>query len=345
MKTQKISRFLVWMALILTINSSFAQTSRNMGLSGGPDGDYPGYPFSGTFNLLFNNVAGTGPLGQLPLAPGSLQIVAVVPPGIEMADSYTAPTGWLYTKTGPQTATLLQVGPVSSSPPASFVSFAIPLSIKAAVDEGVWSAQLQRILPTYIDPDPTNNSPNGVVTVADVPLPVTLSSFEVAKEGTTADLKWSTVEEVNSDYFIMQHSVDGKKWTEIGRIESHKDSKQLNNYSYTHTLPSPGENYYRLKMVDRDFTFAYSSIRSVSFEGRSIRVYPNPAADVLYISQQVSAKLEKVVIYNSSGTSVYNSDARIADKINVRNFPAGMYLIHMVYTTGTVDVQKILVSR
>ena len=333
------------MALILTINSTFAQTSRNMGLSGGPDGDYPGYPFSGTFNLLFNNVAGSGPLGQLPLPSGSLQIVAVVPPGIEMSDSYTAPTGWLYTKTGPQSATLLQVGPVSSSPPSSFVSFAIPLSIKAAVDEGVWSAQIQRILPTYIDPDPTNNSPNGVVTVADVPLPVTLSSFEVTKEGTTADLKWSTAEEVNSDYFIVQHSADSKKWTEIGRIESHKDSKQLNNYSYTHATPSPGGNYYRLKMVDRDLTFAYSSIRNVSFEGRSILVYPNPTADILYIDQQASAKLEKVVIYNASGTSVYNSDTLITNKIDVKNFPAGIYLIHMIYPTGNVEVEKVLVCR
>ena len=52
-------------------------------------------------------------------------------------------------------------------------------------------------------------------------LPVTLINFECTlSDASTTMLQWSTSEETNSDYFEIQHSINGKQWIEIGRVKA-----------------------------------------------------------------------------------------------------------------------------
>lgn len=67
------------------------------------------------------------------------------------------------------------------------------------------------------------------------------------------------------------------------------DSKVLVNYSNADASPLAGQNFYRLKMIDRaadglDGMFAYSQIRNASFKCEGgIAPYPNPAVDKILI--------------------------------------------------------------
>ncbi len=97
------------------------------------------------------------------------------------------------------------------------------------------------------------------------PLPVTLTSFIATKEGQTAQLKWSTTEETNSDRFEIERSQNGKNWDLIGTQKSNGESTSLKNYTFSDVKPLNGENLYRLKMIDRDATYAYSRIQSLTF--------------------------------------------------------------------------------
>lgn len=333
--------------LSMGMNIAFSQTTRDLQLTGGPDGDYSGFEKAGFFNLTFVNVSGTNPATTTPLPGGSLQIVLAVPPGIEFDDVYTPPTGWTFQKSGPQTVVLTQTGAVSSSPPASIVSFAVPLTTKAAVDEGVWSAQIQRVLPTYQDNNPNNSFPNGTVSVADVNLPVTLSQFQVVKENTTSNLTWSTTEETNSDHFEVQHSLNAKNWAALTTVKSHGESAILRNYIYSHAMPSNGDNYYRLRMVDKDGTFAYSNVRSVTFEGlaeSTLSVFPNPASDRLYVSNAEINKLKTLTIVAQNGKELITSPVSTSG-VSIKSLQPGLYLVKLLSLDGSLSTHKLIISK
>ena len=56
---------------------------------------------------------------------------------------------------------------------------------------------------------------NNIVSGTEIPLPVTLTSFNVKKEGQSAFMSWSTTMETNSDRFEIENSKEGKNWNLI----------------------------------------------------------------------------------------------------------------------------------
>jgi hypothetical protein len=196
---------------------------------------------------------------------------------------------------------------------------------------------------------PGNNiaNDNSISSIAvTAPLPVTLVSFTAQKEGQSAVLNWSTTLETNSDYFEVQHSINGKQWNPLDKVASHGESTSLKNYNFTHSTPVNGENLYRLRMVDKDQTFAYSRIQSVKFEGLTdadLSVYPNPVADVLNIRD--AGQVTQVSIHDMNGRTVYASSKSISGQINVRNLSSGIYLVNITRANGTKSAQKIVVGK
>lgn len=191
----------------------------------------------------------------------------------------------------------------------------------------------------------SNDDAASIYTRADLNLPVTLVSFNAVKEGSTTILRWATTEETNSDYFEVQHSTNGKEWGKIGHVKSHGESTVLRNYDFTHQAPVNGQNLYRLKMVDKDLTFAYSGIREVKMDGiePGASVYPNPVADKLFIKD--FNRVVQVSIYDLKGDNVYQCDVPQSGEINVKNLSAGMYIVNVKRAGGLLTSQKIVVNR
>ena len=177
------------------------------------------------------------------------------------------------------------------------------------------------------------------------PLPVTLVSFTVQKEGPAAQLKWATTAETNSDYFEIQHSVTGKQWSVLGQVASNGESTTLKNYTFSHNTPANGENLYRLRMVDKDQTFAYSRIQGVKFEGigKDLSVYPNPVADKLFLRD--FKEISGIQIHDLSGQVVYQTSASSTGEINVSALKSGMYIVKINRSNGLESTQKIVVRK
>lgn len=187
-------------------------------------------------------------------------------------------------------------------------------------------------------------SPKAATTSLSVenPLPVTLTKFTVTKEDKTALLNWQTTSETNSDRFEVEHSTDGKKWGTIGNLKAYGETLQtVSNYTFTDNEPAPGENLYRLKMIDRDETFAYSLIRSASFAVESmVATYPNPATNKLLIKTDNWNKISKVQIISLAGNIVYESDNKSGPEINISGLAPGSYLIRLTTTNDSVETLK-----
>jgi len=84
------------------------------------------------------------------------------------------------------------------------------------------------------------------------PLPIELVMFDCRVDDDDIELFWSTASQINNDYFIIEHSLDGNAWNDIAYVTGAGNSSQLLEYSTTHLNAPVGINYYRLTQVDFD---------------------------------------------------------------------------------------------
>ncbi|WP_353721624.1 T9SS type A sorting domain-containing protein [Dyadobacter sp. 676] len=181
---------------------------------------------------------------------------------------------------------------------------------------------------------------NACLTFSGPPMPVTLSVFSAKKEGATAQLTWATTSESNSAYFEVQHSQDGKNWTALAQVAAKGESRSLETYSYTHTNPLAA-NLYRLKMVDLDETFAYSSIRNLNFDGQEqLSVYPNPTVDRIKVSS--NQPVTNVKVYNQTGALVLNAVPDSSSEVDLTRLSQGTYYVKI---NNGPSMRKILIVR
>jgi hypothetical protein len=168
------------------------------------------------------------------------------------------------------------------------------------------------------------------------PLPVNLLTFTATKSETGALLNWSTTTETNSDRFELQRSLDATNWFTLGNVTAKGESKVTQTYDYLDRQPKTWDNYYRLKMIDRDGTFAYSRIVSIQINSSfEIVVYPNPVEDNIILKVADWKQVRNVTMINMTGTVVYNSGPVMSGIVDVKNIASGTYILKIVLQDGS----------
>jgi hypothetical protein len=140
-------------------------------------------------------------------------------------------------------------------------------------------------------------------------LPVELSSFTSNVNGRNVDLIWQTKTEKNSDKFVIERKTISDTWEAIASVKAAVLSNSPKNYSYADTKLQSGKYQYRLKMVDNDGSFAYSSIESAEVaipkDFAVSQNYPNPFNPSTKIDYQVPADAKVILeVYNIAGQKV-----------------------------------------
>ena len=252
-----------------------------------------------------------------------------------------------------QTTTVIRLLYTATLDPGACLTFyvtVVGISQSPGLGEGITGNIL------YAGPAPfgnqTGNDGGNTTLLVYDPLPVTLVSFTAVKEGNTANLNWATTMETNADHYEIQRSAEAKNWANIGEVAAAGESKALLNYSFIDRTPLKGANFYRLKMIDKDNTFAYSRIRELKFENGQgkIAFYPNPATSVLYLKDDAGVAvplqdIKEVSILNMNGNSVYKSNSLSALGINVGSLTSGMYLVQVTRKDGAISTHKVVISK
>jgi hypothetical protein len=193
----------------------------------------------------------------------------------------------------------------------------------------------------YVDQAGEQSPPAPYTIRWEKPLPVTLVSFTATARENAAELNWATSEETNSDHFEIQRSTDGKAWKNVGNLAAQGESKVKKTYTFTDREPETGENLYRLKMVDTDGTFAFSAIRSLRFDSKlESSIYPNPVSNELTLKVTSWKKVKTIRIDNLAGLQVYSSGPVDAGKVDVSKLDAGVYILRITHTDGSVHTHK-----
>lgn len=181
-------------------------------------------------------------------------------------------------------------------------------------------------------------------------LPVELVYFRAQRRDGTVVLSWQTAWELDNDYFEVEQSKDGRRFTPVARIKGRGTTDNYINYQYIHVDPSPGVGYYRLRQVDFDGSFAYSPVVAVA-AGKDTPLdfvfAPNPAREQVEIRlPQAPATSLRLLLTNSLGQTRPLSFDQLGDVLRVRlpeGLPAGLYWLQV--QTGTERASKAVMIR
>lgn len=175
-------------------------------------------------------------------------------------------------------------------------------------------------------------------TVEAGPLPVTFIDFNGTVHADQASLHWSTATELNNKGFEVEKSMDGSIFSSIGFVNGNTNSSLTNNYSYTDNKVLSGFNYYRLKQVDLDGNFRYSSTIRLDFKNFGWAIMGNPVNSNTWIQLQL-AKTSVVDV------QVMGADGRIVKSIHKGTMDIGTYSMPLNagnLTPGTYIVRLIV---
>jgi hypothetical protein len=81
-------------------------------------------------------------------------------------------------------------------------------------------------------------------------LPVELTLFTATPTNNDILLRWTTMSESNSDYFILEKSKDLYTFVEVARLKTSVYSNRKIDYEFLDRTPYDGVSYYRLVQVD-----------------------------------------------------------------------------------------------
>ena len=175
------------------------------------------------------------------------------------------------------------------------------------------------------------------ITIASVsnssPLPIELLAFTAHPAGTSmVDLDWITASERNNDHFELQRSTNGIDFISIGTVAGAGTTQATTAYDFMDRAPMPGTNYYRLKQVDTDGTFTYSSVEAVVMDKvPGFTLFPNPSQDIVFVSGLGPELANDLMIFNASGQQIpFPRESISAGRIDVSTLPKGLYIVRLL---------------
>ncbi len=139
-------------------------------------------------------------------------------------------------------------------------------------------------------------------------LPVTITSIKAYEKGQGIKVEWTTHSEINVDRYEVEKSLDGQTFTKIGRVVS-RNLLSIVTYKFFDANPVIGNNYYRIKVIDRSGEVVYTQIVNVNIlRGSSDYViYPNPVVGSTFnlMMQNVDRGEYTINLITASGQQVF----------------------------------------
>jgi hypothetical protein len=185
-------------------------------------------------------------------------------------------------------------------------------------------------------------------------LPIDLISFNASCKDDIVDVSFSVASQQNNDYFLVERSIDGNEWDELGILQGENKSNNQKDYSILDFTPIDGMSYYRLTQVDYDGKFkVFSPVRNSCYTKETnlaMVVYPIPVINEFTFEISVEDYQGSDVFYNiinMQGAVVLSNSLELNKGFNTRTIdidqlPSGIYILSVNNTKNHIPKTKII---
>ncbi len=174
-------------------------------------------------------------------------------------------------------------------------------------------------------------------------LPVAIASFKATIDGSSNQLTWATVSEINNKgFYVQRQSKTGGSWDNLGFVNG---NNKASTYTFSDNSPFV-TSFYRLRQVDVDGKESFSKVVSINqkLKGK-ILISPNPATNKVIINLNhitTSTSTATVVLYDLAGKKVLTQNAKAGTfELDLSNLAKGIYNL-TVQTDNTTYNEKII---
>ena len=178
-------------------------------------------------------------------------------------------------------------------------------------------------------------------------LPVSLTSFTGKKETDAINLHWITSQEINSQSFDIERSVNSKPFTAIGNVNA-TGAFTGSGYNFRDAdISTSGSYLYRLKMKDLNASFNYSNILNFKIDiAKKIVIAGNPFKDNLNLILPYRNGDAQIKLMDVKGRIVYNKNISLSNNAAVNlilqnSISSGVYILEVIIK-GEKFIQKVV---
>jgi hypothetical protein len=185
-------------------------------------------------------------------------------------------------------------------------------------------------------------------------VPVEFTLFNAKVNENSVELKWSTSSEENNKGFQIERN-SGSSWQKLDFVQGKGYSANNNTYLYNDNNLLPGTYQYRLKQIDNDGNFKYSSVVEAHIEAPNVyelsQNYPNPFNPSTSIKFTLAeGGYVTLTIYNLLGQAIkVLVDEHMSKGVHTVHFDAddlksGLYL-YKIETDNFSQMRKMTLLR
>jgi len=188
-----------------------------------------------------------------------------------------------------------------------------------------------------------------------ITLPATGLKATASLQGVIATIKWETLSEQNTDYFILERSLDNSSFTPIGSAvvaAGNSVSKQV--YQQGDDISSLVQQsiiYYRVRLADIDGKMKYSNVVAVRMNKTiGITAWPNPFTSSITVNISSGQNTELIIrVTDMAGRVIRTNNQQVPRGIsqvlfnNLDQIANGIYLLDVIdKNSGNHTVYKLI---
>lgn len=166
-------------------------------------------------------------------------------------------------------------------------------------------------------------------------------------------LKWTTEQEADADFFVLEKSLDGADFEVLTEVVPTGNAENGSDYSFIDLFPEDETMYYRLKMVYKDGrATAYQAVQAINIPKTNFLISKmNTSSPSNEWSVNLEMFISGALVYQLTsldGMIIENGIKRVVEGYNDLSFslatwPDGVYILSLEMSgdNKTLTVQKI----
>ena len=168
-------------------------------------------------------------------------------------------------------------------------------------------------------------------------MPVKFTGINGQSVGSKGIIQWSVAKESNLYKYVVQKADLRQVFVDVATVLP----SGVNNYKWIDAVLLQGQNFYRIKAIDKDGSTKYSNVVSIkNVTSGNLSVYPNPSKNYIFIN---SSNMTSYWLFDEIGRIVFSKKIKSNNDILFLNgFPNGVYLLK-VQSSGGTQHTKIIV--